>query len=69
MTDHQLFLFLAEVTVLVVAARVGGELAVRLGIAQVVGELTLGIMLVPGSSRNTETFDCTSAGSCVRVTL
>ena len=47
MTDHQLFLFLAEVTVLVVGARVGGELAVRLGIAQVVGELAVGICLGP----------------------
>jgi K+:H+ antiporter len=46
-TDHQLFLFLAEVAVLVVAARVGGELAVRLGIAQVVGELAVGICLGP----------------------
>ena len=47
MTEHQLFLFLAEVTVLVVAARMGGELALRLRIPQVVGELVFGIMLGP----------------------
>src|SRR5207253_1490896 len=46
-TEHQLFLFLAEVVVLVVAARLGGELALRLGIAQVVGELVVGILLGP----------------------
>lgn len=47
MSDHQLFLFLAEVTVLVVGARLGGELAVRLGVAQVVGELVIGISVGP----------------------
>jgi Kef-type K+ transport system membrane component KefB len=46
-TEHQLFLFLVEVAVLVVAARLGGELALRLGIAQVVGELVVGILLGP----------------------
>jgi Kef-type K+ transport system membrane component KefB len=46
-TEHQLFLFLAEVIVLVVAARLGGEIALRLGIAQVVGELVFGILLGP----------------------
>ena len=47
MTEHQLFLFLAEAAILVVAARLGGELAHRVGIAQVVGELVLGICLGP----------------------
>jgi len=47
LTEHQLFLFLAEVVVLVGAARLGGELAIRLGIAQVVGELVAGILLGP----------------------
>lgn len=47
MSDHQLFLFLAEVVVLVAAARVGGEIAIRFGIAQVVGELVVGIALGP----------------------
>jgi Kef-type K+ transport system membrane component KefB len=47
MTDHQLFLFIAEVVVLVVCARVGGELAVRVGVAQVVGELVAGICVGP----------------------
>ena len=34
MTEHQLFLFLAEVIVLVVTARVGGEIALRLFISE-----------------------------------
>jgi K+:H+ antiporter len=46
-TDHQLFLFLAEVSLVVVAARAGGELALRIGIPQVVGELFAGIVLGP----------------------
>ncbi|MGH2794454.1 MAG: cation:proton antiporter [Actinomycetota bacterium] len=47
MTDHQLLLVLAEILVLVVAARVGGEIAARLGIPTVVGELTMGLLLGP----------------------
>ena len=47
MTEHQTLLFLIEVVVLVVAARLGAELAIRLGVAQVVGELTAGICLGP----------------------
>jgi K+:H+ antiporter len=47
MTDHQLFLFLAEVAVLVFAARVGGEVAARLRLPQVVGELAFGVLLGP----------------------
>jgi Kef-type K+ transport system membrane component KefB len=47
LTEHQLFLFLVEVAVLVVGARLGGELALRLGIPQVVGELVVGICLGP----------------------
>ncbi|SRR6266567_411382 len=47
MTEHQLFLFLAETAALVAAARIGGEIALRLGIAQVVGELVMGIALGP----------------------
>ena len=47
MTEHQLFLFLAEVVTLVVAARLGGMLALRLGIPQVVGELAVGICAGP----------------------
>jgi K+:H+ antiporter len=46
-TEHELFLFLAEILVLVVTARAGGELAMRLGIPQVVGELVAGICLGP----------------------
>ncbi len=47
MTEHQLLLFLIQVGLLVVAARVGGEIALRLGVAQVVGELVVGICLGP----------------------
>jgi Kef-type K+ transport system membrane component KefB len=47
MTEHQLFLFLVEITLVVVAARLGGELALRIGVAQVVGELVAGILLGP----------------------
>jgi Kef-type K+ transport system membrane component KefB len=46
-TEHQLFLLLAESALLVLAARVGGEIAIRLGVAQVVGELAMGILLGP----------------------
>ncbi|TMK96204.1 MAG: hypothetical protein E6G40_13130, partial [Actinobacteria bacterium] len=47
MTEHQLFVFLAEVLVLVAAALLGAELALRLGVAPVVGELVAGIVLGP----------------------
>jgi Kef-type K+ transport system membrane component KefB len=47
LTDHQLFLFLAEVTVLFLAARVGGEIAARIGIPLHVGELLAGMILGP----------------------
>jgi Kef-type K+ transport system membrane component KefB len=47
MSEHQLLLVLAEIVVLVVAARVGGEIASRLGIPTVVGELVMGILLGP----------------------
>lgn len=47
MTEHQLFLFLIDVTLLVVTARLAGELAIRIGVAQVVGELVAGIVLGP----------------------
>lgn len=47
MTEHDLFLFMAEVSVLFVAARAGGEVAARLGIPLHVGELAFGMMLGP----------------------
>jgi K+:H+ antiporter len=47
MTEHQLFLFLAEVAVLFVAARIGGEIAARMGIPLHVGELVVGMLLGP----------------------
>lgn len=47
MTEHQLFLFLAEVAVLFAAARVGGEIATRIGIPMHVGELICGMLLGP----------------------
>jgi Kef-type K+ transport system membrane component KefB len=46
-TEHQLFLFLAEVVVLFAAARLGGEVAARLGIPLHVGELVFGMLLGP----------------------
>lgn len=47
MTDSQLLLLLVEVTVLLLAARIGGEVAVRLGIPMHVGELVAGILIGP----------------------
>jgi Kef-type K+ transport system membrane component KefB len=47
LTEHQLFLFLVAVSVIIVAARLSGELALRIGIPQVVGELLAGIALGP----------------------
>jgi Kef-type K+ transport system membrane component KefB len=46
-TEHQLFLFLAEVAVLFLAARIGGEIAARIGFPLHVGELLIGMMLGP----------------------
>jgi Kef-type K+ transport system membrane component KefB len=46
-TDHQLFLFMVQVTVLILAARIGGEAAARLGIPMHVGELFAGMLLGP----------------------
>lgn len=47
MTEHQLLLFLLEVTVLFLAARVGGELAVRVGLPSHVGEVVAGMLVGP----------------------
>jgi Kef-type K+ transport system membrane component KefB len=47
MSDHQLLLFLLEIVVLFVAARIGGELAARIGIPLHVGELVVGMLLGP----------------------
>jgi Kef-type K+ transport system membrane component KefB len=47
MTEHQLFLFLLEVAVLFLAARIGGEIAARIGIPLHVGELVVGMLLGP----------------------
>jgi Kef-type K+ transport system membrane component KefB len=46
-TEHQLLLFLSQIALLIVVARTGGELAARIGIPQVVGELVGGICLGP----------------------
>jgi Kef-type K+ transport system membrane component KefB len=46
-TEHQLFLFLVDVAVLLLAARIGGEIATRIGIPMHVGELVCGILLGP----------------------
>jgi Kef-type K+ transport system membrane component KefB len=47
MTEEQLLRFLLEVVVLFVAARVGGELAVRVHLPSHIGELVMGIVLGP----------------------
>lgn len=47
MTEHQLFLFLVEVAILYLAARLGGEVAARVGIPLHVGELLAGILIGP----------------------
>ncbi|MGH2701164.1 MAG: cation:proton antiporter [Actinomycetota bacterium] len=47
MSEHQLFLILIDIVVIVAAARLGGELVLRAGIPQVVGELMAGICLGP----------------------
>jgi Kef-type K+ transport system membrane component KefB len=46
-TEHQLLLFLIELVVLVVGARLGGELATRAGVPPVVGEICFGILVGP----------------------
>jgi Kef-type K+ transport system membrane component KefB len=47
LSDHQLLMFLLDLVVLIVVARLGGELAARVGIPLHVGELLLGICLGP----------------------
>ena len=47
MTDDQLLRFLVELTVLFLAARIGGEVAARLKLPLHVGELLMGIALGP----------------------
>ena len=47
MTDEQLLRFLVQLTVLFLAARIGGEVAARLGVPLHVGELAMGIALGP----------------------
>ena len=47
MSEHQLLLFLIDVLILLVAARVGGEIADRLHLPHHVGELVFGILLGP----------------------
>jgi Kef-type K+ transport system membrane component KefB len=46
-TDDQLLRFLVDVVVLFLAARIGGEIAARLGLPLHVGELAMGIALGP----------------------
>ncbi len=47
MDEHKLFLLLIEVVILVVGARTGGEIAVRLNVPEVVGEIVAGVCLGP----------------------
>jgi len=46
-TEHQLFLFMAEVAVLFLVAKIGGEIAARLHIPLHVGELVMGMLIGP----------------------
>ena len=47
MNDHQLLLLMLDVTVLFLAARIGGEIAARLKIPLHVGELVVGMLIGP----------------------
>jgi Kef-type K+ transport system membrane component KefB len=47
MNDHQLLILMIDVTVLFLAARIGGEIAARLKIPLHVGELAVGILIGP----------------------
>ena len=47
MSEHQLLLFLVDVLILLLAARVGGEIADRLHLPHHVGELVFGMLLGP----------------------
>ena len=46
-TEALLFFTLLQLTVIVLAARIGGEIALRIGQSAVVGEIVLGILLGP----------------------
>ena len=46
-TEALLFFTLLQLTVIVVAARIGGEIAVRIGQSGAVGEIIVGILLGP----------------------
>ena len=46
-TEALLFFTLLQLTVIVLAARIGGEIAVRMGQSAVVGEIVIGILLGP----------------------
>jgi Kef-type K+ transport system membrane component KefB len=46
-TEALLFFTLLQLTVIVLAARIGGEIAQRIGISAVVGEIIVGILLGP----------------------
>ena len=46
-TESLLFFTLLQLTVIVLAARVGGEIALRIGQSAAVGEIIVGILLGP----------------------
>ena len=46
-TDALLFFMLLQLTVIVLAARIGGEIAIRIGRSAAVGEIIVGILLGP----------------------
>ena len=46
-TEAPLFFTLLQLTVIVLAARIGGEIAIRIGQSAAVGEIIVGILLGP----------------------
>ena len=52
LSGHAVFLLLVQLALLVAVARIGAELAKRIGLPAVVGELTAGIALGPQPVRS-----------------
>ncbi len=64
---HWLLVFLVQVTVLLLGARVLGGLAVRLGLPALAGELLAGVLLGPsvlGAGRSTFSTPSASSAYC-----
>lgn len=47
MVEHELLILLVDILVLLIAARTGGALAIRIGVPEVVGEILFGICVGP----------------------